>query len=569
MAAVFPERLRTGAVSSTIRGLVLACALGLAGPLAAAGQSAPPPAGPVQYVTRAQFDAMVQAGTLVPVTHRTLAESERERRKQQRSDRDVVEDYLRLHPELTTLKAIVNAGRDGDDDGDRDGGPGRSSADGLPLSFVNVNGQRQTEVLLGKASQLGMLANSIRQLSLPAAQLQLYTTFYNQLPAALCQPSDNGIAGVGGACAGLPTPASLRDAPLGAIRQAVGALAALTRQVVALLPPPAPGNEPVACRDDVGNNNSPAAGQLWGDQTITTGCPAPSAAGIYANFSFPNQGLISCIKNQGDRGTCHIFAATSAMEELVARDTGTFVNLNEQDFQEHVKLDWENNSPDLFHDSGSSFGDLNAAAAHNYSFAYENQWDYNPSLSEPVNTYVNTCVGYPATEAGCSDTAPQAPEVCVAGPAGFFQAQVCGFVAAPLPGARSPYRAASVSNVWNAANPQLTFDYMILGLALNNAVLLGFNVTQEFQGAPGGYVPYDAADLSTSIGGHEVHVIGYVSNQDLAGVLPQAPPGAGGGYFIIKNSWGACLGDGGYYYLPVAYLLKEANEVDIVSTEVH
>jgi C1A family cysteine protease len=564
MTAIVPGRFRAGAAPRATRGLVLALALGLAGPLAAAGQTAPPPAGQVQYITRTQFNAMVRAGTLVPLTHRTLAQGQRILREERRRDRDIVEDYLQLHPELTTLKAIVNGGPDVDGDADHDGGQGRSSsADGLPLSFVNVNGQRQTEVLLGRGTTLDMLANSIRQLRLPTAQLQLYTTFYNELPAALCRPSDNNAVGVGGVCAGLPTPASLRGAPLATVRSALGALGKLAIQIVAILPPPAQSG-PVACPADIGNNNAPSANITWGDQTITAGCPAPSAAGLYANFNFLNKNLISCIKNQGHRGTCHIFAATSAMEEMVARDTGTYVNLNEQDFQENLKLYWEKNSPDFNHDSGSSWGDLNAAAAHNYQFAYENQWDYNPSYNEPINTYINTCVGYPSSEPGCSETAPQAPEYCV-----YNLPQLCAVAPTVLPGARSPYRSGNVSNVWNAANPQLTFNLMILGLALNNAVLLGFNVTNNFQGAPGGYVPTVRSDLSTSVGGHEVHVIGYVSNQDLAGVLPQAPPGAGGGYFIIKNSWGACTGDAGYYYMPVYYLLTEANEVDIVSTEFH
>ena len=92
------------------------------------------------------------------------------------------------------------------------------------------------------------------------------------------------------------------------------------------------------------------------------------------------------------------------------------------------------------------------------------------------------------------------------------------------------------------------------------------SVTDDFQGAPGGYIPYLASDLNTSVGGHEVHVVGYVGNAELAAAIPSAPAGAGGGYFIIKNSWSTCLGDAGYWYMPVSYLLAQANEVDLVST---
>lgn len=93
----------------------------------------------------------------------------------------------------------------------------------------------------------------------------------------------------------------------------------------------------------------------------------------------------------------------------------------------------------------------------------------------------------------------------------------------------------------NINNPFANINAIQLALALNTEVILGFNVTQEFQGAPGGYIPFDLSDLGTSVGGHVVHIVGFVSNADLAADAGTsgAPPGAGGGYFIIKNSWGA------------------------------
>jgi C1A family cysteine protease len=132
------------------------------------------------------------------------------------------------------------------------------------------------------------------------------------------------------------------------------------------------------------------------------------------------------------------------------------------------------------------------------------------------------------------------------------------------------------TNIWNPAKPGLSFENVILSLALNNAVLLGFSVSYDFEfGAPGGYVTYDPMDVSDpatkDLGGHVVHIVGYVSNEDLAGnpATASAPPGAGGGYLIIKNSWGPCNGDTGYYYMPVKYFKAQAWGVDVVSSESH
>src|SRR5262249_34813586 len=54
-------------------------------------------------------------------------------------------------------------------------------------------------------------------------------------------------------------------------------------------------------------------------------------------------------------------------------------------------------------------------------------------------------------------------------------------------------------------------------------------------------------------------------------VLPDtAPQGAGGGYVIVKNSWGCFAGDGGYYYLPFDWVkafvrsARAAADVEVV-----
>jgi C1A family cysteine protease len=94
-------------------------------------------------------------------------------------------------------------------------------------------------------------------------------------------------------------------------------------------------------------------------------------------------------------------------------------------------------------------------------------------------------------------------------------------------------------------------------------------VTEEFTGPTNGYVPYNSADPTTSLGGHAVHLVGYIDNSALAAnpATASAPPGAGGGYFLVKNSWGTCAGDVGYYYVPVTYFQAEIGAAYGVSQE--
>jgi C1A family cysteine protease len=46
-------------------------------------------------------------------------------------------------------------------------------------------------------------------------------------------------------------------------------------------------------------------------------------------------------------------------------------------------------------------------------------------------------------------------------------------------------------------------------------------------------------------------ICGYVDNNHLP---TNAPAGDGGGYFVVKNSWGTYHGDCGFVYLPYNYM---------------
>src|SRR5262249_42899578 len=139
---------------------------------------------------------------------------------------------------------------------------------------------------------------------------------------------------------------------------------------------------------------------------------------------------------------------------------------------------------------------------------------------------------------------------------------ICAFDVVKAAGAHSPFEPHGVSSVYFPDLPDFTTSLMRVGLALNIPVVCGFQVSDAFKNPTNGYVTYPSSDVATDDGGgHVVHIIGHVSNEQPAKQVPSAPAGAGGGYFVIKKSWGGCAGDAGYYYMPVKYFLARTNGV--------
>lgn len=84
-------------------------------------------------------------------------------------------------------------------------------------------------------------------------------------------------------------------------------------------------------------------------------------------------------------------------------------------------------------------------------------------------------------------------------------------------------------------------------LQQGRAVALGLWLSRGFFTPVRGHIPFDGSgDVLDE--GHAVLVVGYEDG---------AAPGIG--VLIIRNSWGAGWGDGGYGYLPYAYLKTGAN----------
>jgi Papain family cysteine protease len=554
----------------------------LISPAARSQQSNPNPGtdptnGPVQLITKSQYNQMIADGQLkengpVVVLKQFIA-----RLVQDLKNGAIVQNYIHQNPNIPGLAQLVAAVPRNPDT--------YLTLDGNYRTVITSNGISQTIETLGPSVKLGHLASSIVTSSDPNNQLAIYNLAYSQYSFTYNQLCNSNIAPGNidsppgqidqqpSACqtliapSSLVSPASLQGAPIAQINTALRNIGANGPTLLHFLPTGV-GPGPVACNEELGTSFAPGVnGPAFGDMVSSAGY-TPSPSGLVANFSFPAKSMLTCIRNQGNRGTCHIFAAISAIEELIARDTGVYVNLSEEDLMENSKLAW---SSDYYNDGGFSSQDLENAQLFGYKFAFEKTWDYNPSLSQPKPPgyeYIGSCLNYPSSEPGCSTTAPQAQGFCIPGPFG-----PCGLSPFQNPNP-SPYSSAGVSYIWNPANKDLSVGYIFLALAFNNAVILGFDETQAFKNASGtnGYITYIPPELSIfadpSLGGHEIHIIGYVSNEDIAANPNTASvtPGSGGGYFIIKNSWGAFNGDAGYYYMPVDYLKDHATEVVVVSS---
>jgi C1A family cysteine protease len=92
-------------------------------------------------------------------------------------------------------------------------------------------------------------------------------------------------------------------------------------------------------------------------------------------------------------------------------------------------------------------------------------------------------------------------------------------------------------------------DNMKSCLADGKGFIMGFTVFQSFESEPvnqTGKMPMPV-DGESVLGSHAVFCAGYVTDATWPG----------GGYLIVKNSWGADWGDQGYFYMPWAFVTPQ------------
>jgi len=345
----------------------------------------------------------------------------------------------------------------------------------------------------------------------------------------------------------VPSPESLQGASLAEIRAALAELEALLAES--------------ADPSVLGSARLEASGPVWAAQVVpgngrdNDGACAPT--NLAGRYWYPLKNFISPMKQQAARGTCWAFTAVGALESRERVQNDSAVDLSEQFLVNKVKEDWDASD---FTDGYNAERALNAAADRNQRLPTEASWTYNPAprRADPNGSdaaaYAGTCLDYSGT---CSPTAHQSRQVCTT-----LVFEFCSYATVTYGGA-GPAPSRTIQ-VWSSGQPFDLSRYRML-LAQGHVLMASFPVYKGFMddvGANGIVSNYaqtrlDAMgnEVAGSYGGHAVQIVGFLSNQEMtfAGVTPNI---GGGGYFIVKNSWGCGAGDGGFYYVPADYVSR-------------
>ena len=215
-------------------------------------------------------------------------------------------------------------------------------------------------------------------------------------------------------------------------------------------------------------------------------------------------------------------------------------DLSEQTLYNQMKFIWNRNDN---RDGIVTTAAVSKMVEFRFNAPFEFQWNYNPSISRAVNSttrrYTGSCSGYSET---CSKTSHQSERVCVVEPG---IAPVCGYLVPNVNPYNNGFRISKSLSLWDASDKNSSVERVATAVALKSPVLWSFNVTN-------GFVLYSPGEGDR--GGYSVHIVGVILNETLASILPDAPAGSVGGYFIIKNSWCSCWGDGVFVHIPFDFV---------------
>ncbi|ULH17655.1 C1 family peptidase (plasmid) [Deinococcus sp. KNUC1210] len=465
-----------------------------------------------QMVTPEEFRAGLANGSLVLTPTSTLETQRVAREKQYQDDLSFLSALPDKSPYLQELLAEAAGTPHVDED-----------------RPVKVAGG-QSVLLMSLATQLRNAVDTEQRSQSVDNALGDYTQSYELLPEGLR--------------AGAASPDSLRGKSLAEVRAALSALNAQLSSV--------PGLDGTRLDTQAGAGSLPTTLSSQavnaGNGTDNDGPCTPT--GLVKRYWFPLKNFVSPIKNQGNRGTCWAFTAIGALESRERVQNNNPADLSEQFLVNKVKQDWDSSDDE---DGYLSDKALDTAVSKGQLIPSESAWTYNPANMRKYPKYDNTCTDY---SGDCSATAHESRRTCT-----VFIFKFCSYTKVNFAG---PGVSASRTTLLWKNGKAFDLNLYRLRMAQGYTLLADFPVFVGVQDrAAGGVVSdysqtkIDAAgkEVAGSYGGHAVQLVGFLSNDDMAQFGNPAKVG-GGGYFILKNSWGCLSGDGGYYYVPADYVQK-------------
>ncbi len=492
--------------------------------------TAPVPAS-ATIVTSAEFSRLLRSGEIELRSTKDVAAQAAALRARLDSEVLTLQGLESVPPDIADLLAGASPGT----------APVGAAPSVLPDgTAVLLNG---TATRLHDAVMAEELANDVQN------ALTTYTVSYDLLPDGLKEQA--------------PSPDSLSGATLAEVMAALAQLDDLLAGDSSLhaarleVTHAAPGRTELAAARDATDQAQLAPGQGTDEDT---GCSAPT--GLAALFWFPLKSFLSPVKSQGNRGSCWAFAALGAVESQQLVQNDRQFNLSEQFLVNQVKRDW---APSDYSEGFWGPEALNLAIDRGQSLVEEFSWTYNQAPNRPslpdgdAAAFENTCDPYGlGTNGGsCSESAHESPVYCTDHDGDTY----CAYALVVAQGGAVP--PVHAYQVWHNSG---VFDFNLnlyrQLLASGHVLIASFPVYKGFMDdAVGGYVDNfatthldaDGKEVPGAYGGHEALIVGFISNEELAAAHhPSDVPG--GGYFVLKNSWGCGAGDGGYYYVPARYV---------------
>jgi Papain family cysteine protease len=425
---------------------------------------------------------------------------------------------------------------------------------------LNADGDRNADAdgprtLLGRRWQIAQVAANLRTFPSLGNQRRIYSEFFPEFQQAL---ELEGISTVDYPSATSIQSATLEDARIAnnlLMETAVGQYRKIADRVV--VPVQTAASDPTL---EIG------VGQQL-DRTKNCS-KVPNVNSVFGQFTWPLKKFTTSVKDQGMRGTCWAFATVANLEIEIARKTGVKVNLSEQDYAANRFVHF---NPRLDSDGGDPQTIAEHAYAANFDFALENALQYNTSLNRVAKTktltggpqagsfmdsfFEHSCQDYPL--APCSDTTAQGPIVCTS-PIGLgFVYCLSGLASVS---SRSGYRFSQVPReLWDMGNPDYSTSILAVRAALGRPFALTHSITDDpktpntnemfnFRPDARGFIKYDNKG-PVRTGDHVVTVVGFITQEKLQTKMDPPAGSTGKGFFIIKNSWGHCWGDGGFAYV--------------------